>query len=328
MNKIIVATSSFIIVFIALIYLDPQGKLKEIEEPFVPAIVNYIEPEIETPELTTKEINKYISYSEIVKLMKQWSEEAPRLCEFGTYGKTSRGTDCSYLRMGKVGKPKLLIHACLHGNEKLSTAATINIMGRLLSNYKLDNKATWILENRDVYFVPVLSPDSYPHSRHVEGKDPNRNYPSPENPSINSVSPVKRIRELFTSNKFVGVISGHTYGRIYFYPRLGGREQSIKMAKEMGELSNYRAGAVGSGYPIRNPNSRGYEIDYYHSNGAIAVLTEFGTSHNMSERSIISETDRTYDAYLLFMKKAPDYQKDLNPQIYQKQKQTFRRVGE
>ena len=50
--------------------------------------------------------------------------------------------------------------------------------GLLLSEYGKNDRITKILDTAEIYFVPVVSPDSYPYSRTVEGVDPNRNFPT------------------------------------------------------------------------------------------------------------------------------------------------------
>jgi len=312
-SKVIISIFTFCIVFFGMhFFVDTEApKVPQVEpqeiQVYVPPV---IPPPRTTPKLTTTEITDFRSYQEVVSLLKQWEEEAPRLCEFGTYGKTKNGTDCVYLRMGTEGKPKLLIHSCIHGNERLAAACTLNIMARLLSSYAQDEEATWILDNRDIYFVPMLSPDTYLRSRYVEGVDPNRNYPCPERPNIESASPLMRIREFHHQQQFKGVISGHTFGRDFFYPRFGPRDEIRDLAREMANIANYSASPVGGSYPARNPGSRGYEIDWYYWTGAVAILCEFSDGspggHEMPSRKIIPEVDRTYRAYLLFMKRAPE----------------------
>ena len=51
----------------------------------------------------------------------------------------------------------------------------MGVIGKLLDS-KDDEHIKQILEGREIWIVPVVSPDSYPHSRHVEGVDPNRDF--------------------------------------------------------------------------------------------------------------------------------------------------------
>ena len=42
---------------------------------------------------------------------------------------------------------------------------------------------------RDIYFIPVVSPDSYPKSRIVDKVDPNRDFPHLGRPNHKSIPP-------------------------------------------------------------------------------------------------------------------------------------------
>jgi hypothetical protein len=48
-----------------------------------------------------------------------------------------------------------------HCREPLSMAVTINYMFWLLENYNTDPRVKYIIDNRELYFVPVVNPDGY-----------------------------------------------------------------------------------------------------------------------------------------------------------------------
>lgn len=246
----------------------------------------------------------YLNYNEVINFLKKWNIEAPEITEFGEYGKTKQGTTCHYLRMGTIGKPEILIHACIHGNERLAAASLLQIMGKILNDYGRESEVTWLLENRNIYFVPVLSPDTYLKSRHVEGVDPNRDYPRPNNPDKVSASPLIRIQEFCKQHKFAGVMSCHTTGRIYLYPSLctpNDKQKHIDLANQMAKMSGYRVG------PISNSDA-GYEIDwYYWKGGSVSILTELAVgSHEQPSKNIPIEANANYKAFLWFIKTAPE----------------------
>jgi len=282
--------------------------------PDPPAVVV---PEVEPGpyDITHQIPKKYLSYNEVVQRLKEWNEEAPEITEFGTYGKDRQGTDLCYLRIGTPGKPKVLIHSAIHGNERLGAACTLGTMGKLLWSYKRDEvlenadvaEANWIIKNRDIYFVPVFAPETYLRQRYLEGTDPNRNWPYPGSRSENRSTPILAMREFFLKHKFVAAMDGHTYGRIFFWPSIAthsDREKFRELGRAMGELANYDASSVGS-YPA------GYAIDWYYWKGAVSLITEFGSpsyGHGQPIEQIESETERVYRAYLYFLRNAPEIQ--------------------
>lgn len=255
----------------------------------------------------------YLNYDQTVAKLKEWHQEAPEITEVGTYGKSSRGKDLYYIRIrstnGDDVKPKVMITACIHGNEPLSASTTMCYIGTILDKYGDDPNITKMVDERDLYFVPVVSPDSYPHSRHVDGVDPNRNFPTRRNPSKRSVPPVQELREFFLEVKPNAIISGHTWGRVYLTPwgdqtRLCPNDADFKrVIGEMGRLSQYR---VQRACQMYNRPIYGTEVDWYYRNGAFAIVMEFGTHQRVpSPSDIKTEFDRTWKAVQHFIEEAP-----------------------
>lgn len=265
-------------------------------------------PKIVEPYVITDQIpDQYLTYTEVVDKLKNWHKIAPEITEFGTYGKNRQDTDLHFLRVGTVGKPKVLIHSSIHGNEKFAAACTLGIMGTLLSDYQRNEEVTWLVENRDIYFVPVFSPESYLKDRWIEGGDPNRNWERPGNSYNNNASPIQAMQKWFQQMKFVAAIDGHSYGRDFFWPSLvqgEDKDKISKLAHDMANIAGYSASQVGG-------SPSGYAIDWYYWKGAahgggVSILTEFGRgTHNQPLSAIKPEVDKTYKAYLHFLKYAP-----------------------
>lgn len=66
-------------------------------------------------------------------------------------------------------EPEILYSAVFHAREPQSMAATLYFMYYLLENYGSDPLATFLVDNREMYFVPVVNPDGY---RYNEETDP------------------------------------------------------------------------------------------------------------------------------------------------------------
>lgn len=305
MRNLIVFASVFVVSLVLMVAVAPK---KTSPQPVIPQPIVEVQPVDPGPyEITRQTPDKFYNYDEVIALMKEWNQQAPEITAFGTYGKNRQGTDLTYLRIGTPGMPKLLIHASIHGNERLSTSSTLGIMGRILHNYQRDEEVTWLVKNRDVYFVPVFSPESYLRSRHIEQGDPNRNWPYPGSRSDNTSSPIVEMRKFFLQEQFCAVIDGHTTGRDFFWPSLAkgsDRQKYDDLATGMAELAGYDPSPISNG-------PAGYAIDWYYWKGAVAILTEFGTGgHDQPERNILPEIEKTYKAYLYFIKHAPEIKLD------------------
>lgn len=277
----------------------------------------------------------YMNYEKTVDQLRQWNKEAPEMTEVGTYGKSSRGKDCYYLRIcnkrfsAVADKPKVLVTACIHGNEPLASSTTMWYIGTMLEKYGKDEAITQLLDSRDLYFVPVLSPDSYPNSRHVDGVDPNRDFPGPTRPNHKSCAPVKAIQDLFMKIRPNAVISGHTWGRVYLTPHgdkmenCPDHEAIMTVMNKVKGLTGYRCiracDMYGPGGGLNNPPIRhagegdhgslpiiGTEVDWYYRNGAFAIVCEYGTHQRIpSDADTKTEFDKTFGGFLVFIKEAP-----------------------
>ncbi len=58
-------------------------------------------------------------------------------------------------------EPEVLYTALIHAREPESMMQMIYYMFYLLENYGTDNEVTYLIENREMYFVPVINPDGY-----------------------------------------------------------------------------------------------------------------------------------------------------------------------
>jgi|688.fasta_scaffold23901_5 hypothetical protein len=305
---------------------------------------NQVLPSVNKPELPpiTNSISdanpSYLDYPKIVDQLKKWNAEAPEMTEIGTYGKSTKGHDLYYIRIHnrrfiqQEDHPRVLITACIHGNEPLATSTTMWYIGNLLKDYNSNSEIRDLLDDRDVYFVPVVSPDSYPTSRYVDGVDPNRNFPKGPDSTNKSARPVAALQDLFNTIKPQAVISAHTWGRVYLTPygdqmdNCPDHDQFKKLVGKMSELSGYRnirtCDMYRSNGRLNNPPIRtvgydigeynvmapifGTEIDWYYRNNSFAIVMEMGTHQRIPSKDDIKiEFDMTYKAVLHFIKEAP-----------------------
>lgn len=264
-----------------------------------------------TPNLSVT-LPAHTNYAGVCRQLADWEREAPGLTVLRIYGTSSRGQKmrCLYVGNQLVGKRRsVLVTACIHGNEPLSPTVVESYAGRLLSGYGREERLTALLDGLDICFVPVVSPDSYPDSRHVDGVDPNRDFPGPHDPHRNSTPAIAALQVLFCSNHFRAAWSGHTFGRVFLtpygdtnercphdvaYERLFGRMATLADYKHIRACEMY-------GTPIH-----GSEVDWYYRQGACSCVCEYGThQHAPTLSDTTTELDRTWEAFLLFLQEAP-----------------------
>lgn len=260
------------------------------------------------------QIPSHLSYPEIVSQIQRWGQEAPDITEIGFYGKTKRNVDICYIKIcNKIEtkeRLKVLITGCIHGNEPWSTGCVMAYAGNLLGEYGKNKEITDLINSRDIYIIPVISPDSYPHSRYVDGVDPNRDFPSPSQPNHKSTPVVQAVQDFFLKIKPDAVISTHTFGRVFLTPFGDTKQKCLnendyqRIVGEMGNLCNYKLKHACDLY--RRP-IHGIELDWYYRNGkCMPIVMEIGSHQRIpTDVEIKTEFHSTFDAILYFIKEAP-----------------------
>ena len=302
--------------FIGIDLLIYKGMGQKEIQPECRVIEVPVEPEQEKPSINydiTTPIPSYLSYGEMVSQLKTWHEEAPELTEIGTYGKSTKGQDLYYIRINNTripsNKPVTLVHATTHGNEPWAGCTVTAYIGTILDKYGDDEQITNLVDSRDMYFIPIVSPDSHPNSRYVDGVDPNRDYPTQNSPDKKSVAPIQALRDFTLAINPRAAISGHTWGQLFLYPWGDQNRETPNNADYLRILGKMRQM---SGYSIKQANKLynrpiyGGEMDWFHRQGAFSIVIEYGTHQRKpTDVQIKSTFDKTFSAVLHFLEEAP-----------------------
>lgn len=314
MNDTLKFIAYFLAAFLCFSLVIPKTK-EVVQKPIVENIEHDVpiieEPKIESPDIK-QSVDNYFNYNNIVKELKYWNEQAPELTEVKTYGKSTRGSDLCLIKINNKhiskNKPKVLITACIHGNEVPATAITMEFFKQLLNSYGEEDRITKLIDEREIWYVPVVSPDSYPNSRYVDGVDPNRNFPG-INQGRSPIPPIKALMDLYNSEKFDAVASSHTNTRQYLIPwgcsyeKIEHEKEYKEIIGEMARMSNYELCTPKEIY--RRP-IYGAELDWYHTQGALSIVIEFGPHQRIPSKSETdNELNRTKESLINFIDKAP-----------------------
>lgn len=253
----------------------------------------------------------YLEFKKTLEQAKAWQKEAPDLVSVENYGKTSQDKDLFYIKIANKNtenvNPNVFITAAIHGNESWSSACAMAYAGNLINDYGKNERITKIVNSRNIYIIPIASPDSYPKSRLVDKVDPNRNFFSNKQ-NFTSVPPVENLKNLFKKVKPKSIISMHTYGRIFLIPYgetykdCENKRDYLDLVGKMARLANYKIDKACNLYtrPIY-----GTDVDYFHKNGTFSIVMEVGT-HQVppSLEQTVSEFKRTWESILLFLEES------------------------
>lgn len=155
-----------------------------------------------------------------------------------------------------AGKPQVLYTALHHAREPAGMMALIYYMWWLLENYGSNAEATYLVDNREQWFIPVVNPDGYEYNRSTNpngggmwrknrrlnadntyGVDLNRNYgpfafwdapnggssTSPSSQTYRGTAPfsepeTQALRAFCNGKQFKGCLNYHTYSNLLIYP--------------------------------------------------------------------------------------------------------------
>jgi Zinc carboxypeptidase len=252
--------------------LAPKAKLLELN----------IHPEISTDKNTNAD--KYRKFAQVEADLKKLALDYKNLATLETYGVSSEGRNLYALKIStgeSLSKPKIMITAATHGDELITTEVLFALTEELLA--QKDARLVKILESRDLYIIPVVSPDSFEkRDRYVEGQDPNRSYPWPENINNRSVSCIKAMMDYTDKMKFTASLDMHAYGRLVMYPWGYTRKSPDKadevvfsdLVNSMARDNNYKAGQISTTIYVAKGSSADY---FYWKSKTKAIAVEVGT---------------------------------------------------
>jgi len=129
----------------------------------------------------------WTEYSEIGPTFATLEATYPDLCKRYNLGQSVQGRDLWALRISdsiflEEDEPEFKYIAAMHGDEIVGTKMLMMLCDHLLTNYGSDPQATNIIDEIDLWIVPLMNPDGYdrsPRTRYnADGFDLNRNFPA------------------------------------------------------------------------------------------------------------------------------------------------------
>lgn len=252
-------------------------------------------------DLSNKSILNYKNYSDVEKELKFMSEHFKTFTTLETYGVSKGGRNLYALKISTGGenKPKLMVTAATHGDELITTEVLLALTKELLEGHGKNERITKIIESREIYIIPVVSPDSFEaRERYVQRKDPNRSYPWPENENNPTVDVIAMMMNFANTKKFTGSLDLHAYGKLVMYP-WGFTKKSPDAAdvvtfkdlvQTMAKDNQYTAGQISTTIYVAEGSSADY---FYWKTGTKAIAAELGREkipHYSKIPSVVNES--------------------------------------
>ncbi|MBN1295804.1 succinylglutamate desuccinylase/aspartoacylase family protein [bacterium] len=171
----------------------------------------------------------YHTYDSLRTEMLALETAYPTLAMFQVYGQSVQGRDIMSMKISDnvtvdEPEPELRWDGNIHGDEKTTVEVAIYLINELLSNYGTDPQITAIVDNREIWFTPMVNPDgNTAHTRYnANGVDMNRDYGNQWAADGGSTAPysqpeTRAMLELITDHQFTIGVSGHGGTELFIY---------------------------------------------------------------------------------------------------------------
>jgi len=130
-----------------------------------------------TPEnYTYGSMGGYLTYAELLLVLDDMHEKYPNLIskkeKIGDY-ETTDGNNILWIRLSDnpeidEDEPEVLYTALHHAREPNSLAQMVFYLWYMLENYETDSYVRYLVDNTEMYFIPVVNPDGYIYNETIE----------------------------------------------------------------------------------------------------------------------------------------------------------------
>lgn len=208
-------------------------------------------------------VGKYPPLAEVYRQINELAAARPDLAAVEEIGKSVEGRPILMLRVGRkdgVERPAALYTANLHAGECISSQVALGVAKKLVLRDGKDPEVTRLLDQTDIFIVPVLNPDGYHRvistggsggeiggRKNANGVDLNRNYPlapgahsrhplaGSRNPKSNyymgpselSEPETQAIARLAEAHPFYVAINGHSVSGKFLYPHCYTKKDAV-----------------------------------------------------------------------------------------------------
>ena len=142
----------------------------------------------------SKDLSGYHSFESILSLLSGYVADYPSLCRLQTLGYSTEGRQIVALKITdnpdrEEDEPEIRFTAAIHGDEVVSTEMCLRWIDTLLSGYDGDARLRSLVDENELWVVPVVNPDGFVHGTryNASGYDLNRSFPDGAEESIGTL---------------------------------------------------------------------------------------------------------------------------------------------
>ncbi|WP_227869874.1 M14 family metallopeptidase [Streptomyces otsuchiensis] len=112
--------------------------------------------------------SEYTSYAEAMETIEAAATQYPDLVSTEVIGTSHEGRDIVAVKVSSEAavdrdKPEVLFTHNMHGREHLTTEMALYTLAELTSGYGTDTRVTELLDERELWIIPIVNPDGKAH---------------------------------------------------------------------------------------------------------------------------------------------------------------------
>jgi len=125
-----------------------------------------------------RDFGLFYTYWEMRDSVNAFAARYPAICKKDSMGRSYQGLALLSLKISdnvavNEGEPAVCFNGATHAREPMGTHLCIDFAQWLLYNYGTDSLATWLVNNRQIYIIPVMNPDCYRYNSDSGGATSN-----------------------------------------------------------------------------------------------------------------------------------------------------------
>ncbi len=128
----------------------------------------------------------YHDNDQIESLLLSYESAYPNLCQVFSIGQSVQGRDLWVIKISDnvnvdEDEPEFKYVSTMHGDEPVGTEMILELVDDLLTGYGSDSRMTTLVDEVEMYFLPMMNPDGNALGQryNANGYDLNRNFPDP-----------------------------------------------------------------------------------------------------------------------------------------------------
>jgi hypothetical protein len=126
----------------------------------------------------------YYTYDELATALQGYAAQYPSLCHLESIGQTVEGREQWFLEITdnpavEEAETELKLTSTIHGDEQVGCYCLMQLIEYILSNYAIDDRVADMVNNTELWIMPMTNPDGVAHNQreNANGQDLNRNFP-------------------------------------------------------------------------------------------------------------------------------------------------------